>query len=32
MEQIFTYIYETKLWGDINNNEYDGSSGSGSEI
>lgn len=32
MEDIFTRIYETKEWGNNNNNEYNGSSGCGSEI
>jgi hypothetical protein len=32
MEQVFTDVYETKLWGDNNNPEYNGSSGSGSTI
>jgi len=32
MEEFFTNIYENKKWGDDNNNEYDGGSGTGSEI
>jgi len=32
MEEIFTNIYQTKLWGDNKNTEYNGSSGSGSCI
>lgn len=32
MEQIFTEIYEKKVWGDNNNSEYNGSSGDGSSI
>jgi hypothetical protein len=32
MEDIFTYIYEQKIWGDNKNNEYNGGSGKGSEI
>ncbi len=32
MEEIFTNIYDTKVWGDNRNPEYSGSSGSGSEI
>jgi hypothetical protein len=32
MEEIFTTIYETKKWGDNNNEEYNGSSGGGSDI
>lgn len=32
MEQIFTYIYENKLWGNNYNNHYNGSSGEGSSI
>lgn len=32
MEEIFTNIYENKLWGDNNNMGYKGSSGNGSEI
>jgi len=32
MENIFTNIYEKKIWGDDNNPKYGGSSGSGSEI
>jgi FkbM family methyltransferase len=32
MEEIFTNIYQTKLWGDNKNTEYNGSSGSGSDI
>ena len=32
MEQIFTNVYETKLWGDNANSEYNGSSGGGSDI
>ena len=32
MEQIFTNVYENKIWGDNNNPEYNGSSGGGSDI
>jgi hypothetical protein len=32
MEEIFTNIYEKKLWGNNKNNEYSGSSGGGSSI
>jgi len=32
MEQVFTKVYESKLWGNNNNSEYNGSSGGGSEI
>ena len=32
MEEIFTNIYEEKIWGDNNNNNYSGSSGGGSDI
>ena len=32
MELIFTNLYENKLWGDNNNSEYKGSSGTGSEV
>ncbi len=32
MENIFTYIYENKIWGDNQNKEYNGSSGTGSDI
>ena len=32
MEQIFTNIYETKVWGDNSDAEYNGSSGGGSNI
>jgi hypothetical protein len=32
MEQIFTTIYENKVWGNNNNLEYNGSSGCGSDI
>jgi hypothetical protein len=32
MEQIFTNVYETNLWGNNNNDEYNGSSGEGSDI
>ena len=32
MEQIFTNIYENNIWGNNNNPEYNGSSGSGSDI
>ena len=32
MEQVFTHVYEHKLWGDNNNAEYNGSSGRGSDI
>jgi hypothetical protein len=32
MEQIFTNIYENKLWGDNKDAEYNGSSGLGSSI
>ena len=30
MENIFTKIYENKIWGDNKNNHYLGSSGGGS--
>ena len=32
MEEIFTNIYEKKMWGNNKNNEYSGSSGNGSSI
>ena len=32
MEHIFTNVYETNLWGNNNNKEYNGSSGEGSAI
>jgi len=32
MEQVFTNIYENKIWGNNNNSEYNGSSGAGSNI
>jgi hypothetical protein len=32
MEQTFTNVYKTNVWGNDNNNEYNGSSGCGSEI
>jgi len=32
MDLIFTNVYETKLWGDNNNDLYNGSSGGGSFI
>jgi hypothetical protein len=32
MEEVFTNVYEKKLWGNNNNTEYAGSSGCGSEI
>jgi hypothetical protein len=32
MEHIFTNVYETNLWGNNNNKEYNGSSGEGSDI
>jgi len=32
MENIFTYVYEQKIWGDNYNDEYSGSSGDGSFI
>lgn len=32
MEEVFTNIYENKIWGDNNNSEYNGSSGGGSDI
>jgi hypothetical protein len=32
MENFFTNVYETKLWGDNNNSEYNGSSGGGSDL
>ena len=32
MEQVFTNVYEKKLWGDNNIVEYNGSSGEGSDI
>jgi hypothetical protein len=32
MEQVFTNIYENKLWGNNGNPEYNGSSGSGSDV
>ena len=32
MEKIFTNIYENKVWGDNKNNDYNGSSGGGSDV
>jgi len=32
MEDVFTRIYEYRCWGNNNNTEYNGSSGSGSDI
>ena len=32
MEDIFTKVYETKLWGNNHSTEYSGSSGGGSDI
>jgi len=32
MEDFFTNVYEKKIWGDNNNDEYNGSSGGGSII
>ena len=32
MEQVFTYIYENKIWGNNYNIKYNGSSGEGSSI
>jgi hypothetical protein len=32
MEQIFTNIYQNKVWGNNNNEEYSGGSGVGSDI
>lgn len=32
MENFFTYVYENKIWGDNKKNEYNGSSGGGSDI
>lgn len=32
MEQIFTNIYETKLWGNNKNSKYSGGSGEGSQV
>tara|TARA_Y100000590_G_C15384368_1_gene887632 strand:+ start:98 stop:697 length:600 start_codon:yes stop_codon:yes gene_type:complete len=32
MEDIFTYIYESRIWGDNKNNNYSGSSGEGSDV
>ena len=32
MEQTFTNVYETNVWGNNNNTKYSGSSGCGSEI
>lgn len=32
MEEIFTHIYEKKIWGNNYNNHYNGSSGDGSSI
>lgn len=32
MEQVFTHVYEKKLWGDNTIDEYNGSSGNGSNI
>ena len=32
MEDKFTSIYENYMWGTNNNTEYNGSSGSGSDI
>jgi hypothetical protein len=32
MEQVFTNVYENKIWGNNNIDEYNGSSGPGSDI
>jgi len=32
MENVFTNIYEKKIWGDNKNSEYNGSSGGGSDV
>jgi hypothetical protein len=32
MEETFTKVYETRMWGSNNNAEYNGSSGAGSSI
>ena len=32
MEKYFTDIYENKIWGDNKNDQYNGSSGGGSDI
>ena len=32
MEEAFTHIYENALWGDNGNQEYNGSSGGGSDL
>jgi len=32
MEEVFTNIYEKALWGNNGNQEYNGSSGYGSEL
>ena len=32
MEKVFTYIYENKIWGNNENENYSGSSGDGSSI
>lgn len=32
MENTFTFIYENKIWGDNQNQEYNGSSGTGSDV
>jgi hypothetical protein len=32
METFFTNIYENKIWGDNKNDQYNGSSGSGSDV
>ena len=32
MENIFTNVYENSIWGNNNNDKYNGSSGSGSDI
>jgi hypothetical protein len=32
MENVFTNVYETKLWGNNNATEYEGSSGGGSDV
>jgi len=32
METVFTNIYENHLWGNNHNNDYNGSSGGGSDI
>jgi hypothetical protein len=32
MESVFTHIYENNVWGNNNSTNYNGSSGSGSDI